>query len=154
MSKPKKRFKDTKVGQFLSQKVPSKLGVVGDVFPDAGVLGVVKGLINQQDPAVLPPEDKEKAMKLLELDMVELQEVSKRWESDMKSDSWMSKNTRPMTLIYLTVVTTLYIVLDSLDIAFDIDESWVELLKTLLVTIYVAYFGSRGFEKYSTIKKG
>ena len=110
MSKPKKRFKDTKVGQFLSQKVPSILGVVGDVLPDAGVLGVVKGLINQQDPAVLPPEDKEKAMKLLELDMVELQEVSKRWESDMKSDSWMSKNTRPMTLIYLTVVTTLYIV--------------------------------------------
>ena len=92
MSKPKKRFKDTKVGQFLSQKVPSILGVVGDVLPDAGVLGVVKGLINQQDPAVLPPEDKEKAMKLLELDMVELQEVSKRWESDMKSDSWMSKN--------------------------------------------------------------
>ena len=70
MSKPKKRFKDTKVGQFLSQKVPSILGVVGDVLPDAGVLGVVKGLINQQDPAVLPPEDKEKAMKLRDLDMV------------------------------------------------------------------------------------
>ena len=101
----------------------------------------------------MPPEDKEKAMRLLELDQIELQEVSKRWDSDMKSDSWLSKNTRPMTLIYLTVVTSLYIILDSLDIAFDIDESWVELLKTLLVTIYVAYFGSRGFEKYSSIKK-
>ena len=101
----------------------------------------------------MPPEDKEKAMRLLELDQIELQEVSKRWDSDMKSDSWLSKNTRPMTLIYLTVVTSLYIILDSLDIAFDIDESWVELLKTLLVTIYVSYFGSRGFEKYSSIKK-
>jgi hypothetical protein len=48
---------------------------------------------------------------------------------------------------------SLYIILDSLDIAFNIDESWVELLKTLLVTIYVAYFGSRGFEKYTKIKK-
>lgn len=153
MSKPKKKFKDTKVGKFLVDKVPSILGIVGDVLPDAGVLGVVKGLIDKADPTELPPEDKEKAMKLLELDMVELQEVSKRWESDMKSDSWLSKNTRPLTLVYLTIITSLYIVLDSLDIAFDIDPSWVELLKTLLVTIYVAYFGSRGFEKYSTIKK-
>lgn len=153
MSKPKKKFKDTKVGKFLTDKVPSILGIVGDVLPDAGVLGVVKGLIDKQDPAVLPAEDKEKAMKLLELDMIELQEVSKRWNSDMKSDSWLSKNTRPLTLIYLTVITSLYILLDAMDIAFDIDESWVELLKTLLVTIYVAYFGSRGFEKYSTIKK-
>lgn len=153
MSKPKKKFKDTKVGRFLVDKVPSILGIVGDVLPDAGVLGVVKGLIEKEDPAVLPPEDKEKAMKLLELDMVELQEVSKRWQSDMKSDSWLSKNTRPLTLVYLTIITSLYIVLDSLDIAFDIDPSWVELLKTLLVTIYVAYFGSRGFEKYNTIKK-
>lgn len=151
--KPKKKFKDTKVGQFLTNKVPAILGIVGDVLPDAGVLGVVKGLIEKEDPAILPPEDKEKAMKLLELDMIELQEVSKRWSSDMKSDSWLSKNTRPMTLIYLTVMMSLYIILDSLDIAFDIDESWVELLKTLLVTIYVAYFGSRGFEKYNSIKK-
>ena len=152
--KPKKRFKDTKVGKCLTDKVPAILGIVGDVLPDAGVLGVVKGLIEKEDPAILPPEDKEKAMKLLELDMIELQEVSKRWESDMKSDSWLSKNTRPMTLIYLTVIMSLYIILDSLDIAFDIDESWIELLKTLLVTIYVSYFGSRGFEKYSSIKNG
>ena len=120
--KPKKKFKDTKVGQFLTNKVPAILGIVGDVLPDAGVLGVVKGLIEKEDPAILPPEDKEKAMKLLELDMIELQEVSKRWSSDMKSDSWLSKNTRPMTLIYLTVMMSLYIILDSLDIAFDIDE--------------------------------
>ena len=151
--KKKKKFRDTKVGSFLLEKAPSILGIVGDVLPNAGVLGVVKGIIQKEDPAVLPPEDKEKALKLLEQDMVEMQEVSKRWASDMKSDSWLSKNTRPLTLIYLTVITSLYIILDAMDIAFDIDESWVELLKTLLVTIYVAYFGSRGFEKYSTIKK-
>ncbi len=151
--KPKKKFRDTKVGSFLLDKAPSILGVVGDVLPDAGVLGIVKGLIEKEPATVLPPEDKEKALKLLELDLIEMQEVSKRWDSDMKSDSWLSKNTRPITLIYLTLITSLYIILDSLNIAFDIDESWVELLKTLLVTIYVAYFGSRGFEKYTTIKK-
>ena len=110
--KVKKKFKDTKVGQFLSEKVPSILGIVGDVLPDAGVLGVVKGLIEKEPEAVLPPGDKEKAMKLLELDMIEMQEVSKRWQSDMKSDSWLSKNTRPMSLIFLTLSMVLLILLD------------------------------------------
>lgn len=151
MSKPKKKFKDTKVGKFLLGSGSKIADIVGDLLPDSGVLGVVKNLIDKDD--VMPAQDKETALKLLEQDIVEMQEVSKRWESDMKSDSWLSKNTRPMTLIYLTVMMSLYIILDSLDIAFDIDESWVELLKTLLVTIYVAYFGSRGFEKYNSIKK-
>lgn len=146
----KKKFKDTKVGQFLI----GEKGVfknLGDVLPDNGFLGVLKNLIDKDD--TLPPQDKETALKLLEMDLNEMQEVTKRWDSDMKSDSWLSKNTRPLTLIYLTFITTLYIILDSLDIAFNIDSSWVELLKTLLVTIYVAYFGSRGFEKYQSIKR-
>ena len=153
MSKPKKKFKDTKVGKFLTEKVPSILGIVGDVLPDAGVLGVVKSLIEKEDPAVLPPEDKEKAMKLLELDMIEMQEVSKRWESDMKSDSWLSKNTRPMSLIFLTLSMVLLILLDSFDWNFSVSAGWVDLLQTLLVTVYVAYFGSRGAEKFQTIRK-
>lgn len=150
MSNPKKKFKDTKVGKFLLGK-SGLVSTIGDVLPDKGVFGIVKNLIDK-DPD-LPPQDKETALKLLEMDIIEMENVSKRWDADMKSDSWLSKNTRPLTLIYLTVITTLYIILDSLHIAFDIDDSWVELLKTLLVTIYVAYFGSRGFEKYQTIKK-
>ena len=147
----KKKFKDTKVGKFL-KSIGSTLGDnVGDILPDKGLLGVFKRLLVESD--TLTPQDKETALRMLEIDLNEIQEVSKRWDSDMKSDSWLSKNTRPLTLIYLTVATTLYIVLDSLNISFDIDESWVELLKTLLVTIYVAYFGSRGFEKYQSIKK-
>jgi hypothetical protein len=147
----KKQFKDTKVGKFL-KSIGSTLGDnVGDILPDKGVLGVFKRLLNKDD--TLTPQDKETALKLLEMDIMEMQEVSKRWDGDMKSDSWLSKNIRPLTLIYLTVATTLYIVLDSLNISFDIDESWVELLKALLLTIYVAYFGSRGFEKYQSIKK-
>ena len=147
----KKPFKDTNVGKFL-KSIGSTLGDnVGDILPDNGFLGVFKRLLDKD--STLTPQDKETALKLLEMDIMEMQEVSKRWDSDMKSDSWLSKNTRPITLIYLTVATTIYIVLDSLNISFDIDESWIELLKTLLVTIYVAYFGSRGFEKYQSIKK-
>ena len=153
MSKPKKKFKDTKVGQFLTNKVPGILGVVGDVLPDAGVLGIVKGLIEKEPDIVLPPEDKEKAMKLLELDMIEMQEVSKRWDSDMKSDSWLSKNTRPMSLIFLTLSMVLLILLDSFEWSFNVSTGWVDLLQTLLVTVYVAYFGSRGAEKFQSITK-
>lgn len=145
----KKKFKDTKVGKFLIGK-SGVVDTIGDVLPDKGIFGVVKNLI--KGDTKLTPEDKETALKLLELDMLEMESVSQRWQADMNSDSWLSKNTRPLTLIYLTVITTLYIILDSLDIAFDIDGAWVELLKTLLVTIYVAYFGSRGFEKVKNIK--
>lgn len=147
----KKKFKDTKVGAFLTNAGSSIVDVVGDVLPDNGVLGIVKGLLDKDD--TLPPQDKQTALKLLEMDSQEIQEVSKRWNSDMTSDSWLSKNVRPLTLVYLTLATTIYIVLDSLNIAFDIDQAWIELLKTLLVTIYVAYFGSRGFEKYKKITK-
>ena len=147
----KKKFKDTKVGRFLAS-VGSTLGDgMGDVLPDNGVLGIFKRLISKDN--TLTPQDKETALKLLEIDSMKIQEVSKRWDSDMASDSWLSKNVRPITLIYLTLATTIYIVLDSLEISFKIDEAWIELLKTLLVTIYVAYFGSRGFEKFKKINK-
>ena len=149
----KKKFKDTKVGRFLSQKGPSIVEAVGDVLPDAGVLGLVKKLIEKEDPVVLPPQDKETALKLLEQDMVEMQEVSKRWVSDMQSDSWLSKNTRPMTLIFLTISMIILILLDSFEINFSVDKGWVDLLKSLLITVYVAYFGSRGAEKYKAISK-
>ena len=100
----KKKFSETKVGKFLSQAAPNILGVAGDILPDAGVLGMVKNLIQKDD--VLPPEDKEKALKLL----------------------------------------------DSFEIDFHVAEGWVSLLQTLLVTVYVAYFGSRGAEKFQSIK--
>jgi len=146
----KKKFNETKVGKFLSKAAPGILDLAGDVLPDAGVFGLVKNLIHK-DP-VLPAEDKEKAIKLLEMDIVEMKEVSKRWVSDMKSDSWLSKNTRPMSLIFLTVSMVLLILLDSFDWEFNVSTGWVDLLQTLLVTVYVAYFGSRGAEKFQTIK--
>ena len=149
MSDKKKKFKETKVGKFLLGAGSSIVDNIGDVLPDNGVLGVVKNLI-EKDP-VMPIKDKEEALKLLELDMVEMQEISKRWASDMQSDSWLSKNTRPLTLIFLTISMVLLVLLDSFEIAFEVDSGWVDLLKSLLITVYVAYFGSRGAEKFKTI---
>jgi len=146
----KKKFNETKVGKFLSKAAPGILNIAGDVLPDAGVFGLVKNLIHK-DP-VLPVEDKEKALKLLEQDMVEMQEISKRWASDMKSDSWLSKNTRPLSLIFLSVMTIAFIWVDSHEnISFTVEQEWISLLKTLTTTVYVAYFGSRGVEKFKTI---
>ena len=148
---PKKKFSETKVGAFLSKVAPCILGTVGDILPDNGLFGVVKNLISKDE--TMPAEDKEKALKLLEQDMVEMQEISKRWASDMKSDSWLSKNTRPLTLIFLTVSMVLLIFSDSIGDSFDVDSGWVDLLKSLLITVYVAYFGSRGAEKFKKISK-
>ena len=149
--KSKKKFKDTRVGKFLSNTAPKILSGVSDLVPDAGLLKLVGGLISKDEQ--LPPKDKEEALKLLQIDIIEMQEVSERWSADMSSDSWLSKNTRPMMLIFLTVSTWFLILMDSLEIDFLVGIEWIELLKSLLIVVYVAYFGSRGMEKYKHISK-
>ena len=68
-------------------------------------------------------------MKLIEQDIAEMKEVSSRWRSDMKSDSWLSKNTRPLALIFLTASAVLMMSIDSLHLQFNVDEEWISLLK-------------------------
>jgi hypothetical protein len=147
----KKKFNETKIGSFLSSKAPNILNAIGDVLPDQGTFGIVKNLITSDTS--IEPQDKEMAMKLLEQDIVEMKEVSSRWRSDMKSDSWLSKNTRPLALVFLTASSVFMMAVDSFHLQFDVDDAWINLLKTLLVTVYVAYFGSRGAEKITKINK-
>ena len=147
----KKTFKETKIGAFLASKAPKVLEAIGDVLPDQGGLGVVKNLITSDNK--IKAVDKEQAMKLIEQDLQELKEVSSRWRADMKSDSWLSKNTRPLALIFLTVSSVFIMSVDSFHMQFEVNTAWVDLLKTLLVTVYVAYFGSRGAEKITKINK-
>ena len=79
-------------------------------------------------------------------------QISSRWESDMKSDSWLSKNTRPMALIFLSVMAVAFIWVDGHhEISFTVEQEWIGLLKQLLTTVYIAYFGSRGVEKFKSI---
>ena len=146
----KKKFNETKVGEFIKNKAPQLLDILSGILPDLGGLGVVKRLISKDKS--IPVKDKETALKLLEQDMVEMQEVTKRWDSDMKSDSWLSKNTRPLSLVFLTVMAVALIWVDSVENApFTVSAGWVNLLQTLLTTVYIAYFGSRGAEKWKNI---
>ena len=149
--KSKKKFKDTRVGKFLTKVAPNILKGVSDIVPDAGILKLVGSLISKDD--ALAPKDKEEALKLLEIDIVEMQEVSKRWSSDMSSDNWLSKSVRPMMLIFLTVSTWILILMDSLNIEFGVSTEWIDLLKSLLITVFVSYYGSRGIEKYKYISQ-
>ena len=147
----KKKFNETKIGAFLSSKAPKILNALGDVLPNQGTLGLVKNLISSDNK--IKAIYKEQAMKLIEQDIAEMKEVSSRWKSDMKSDSWLSKNTRPLALIFLTASAVLMMSIDSFHLQFNVDQAWISLLKTLLITVYVAYFGSRGAEKITKINK-
>ena len=146
----KKKLSETKVGIFLKEKAPQILDTIGDVLPNSGGLGIIKNLISKDYS--MSKEDKEMAMKMIEMDMAEMSEVSERWKADMGSDSWLSKNTRPLSLMFLTIAMTVFILIDSFAMSnFNVKEAWVDLLQTLLTTVYIAYFGSRGAEKWKNI---
>ena len=74
-------------------------------------------------------------------------QVTERWGMDMKSDSWLSKNIRPLTLMFLVISTVLMIFIDAGVIAFEVKSSWVDLLQLVLITVIGAYFGGRSLEK-------
>ena len=73
--------------------------------------------------------------------------VTDRWKADMNSDSWLSKNVRPLVLIFLVVCTVLMIFIDAGTIAFEVEDKWVDLLQLVLITVIGAYFGGRSLEK-------
>tara|TARA_R110000824_G_scaffold292633_1_gene481021 strand:- start:132 stop:581 length:450 start_codon:yes stop_codon:yes gene_type:complete len=146
-----KKDKKTKIGKFLKSINFGKVAeVVGNV-----VSGNWKGaidVISNKDNGMTDAE-REFALAVMKLDMQEMESVTKRWSSDMTSDSWLSKNVRPMALIFLTFFTMLLIYLDFYDDTIQVPTEWIELLKSLLLGVYIAYFGSRGLEKYKSIGK-
>ena len=131
----KKKFKETRVGKFIVDKIPNLISIVGDNVTDSGVLGVVKDvLMNDKN---IPEQDKETALKLLEIDKIEMQEVTKRWIADA-SGSWLTKNVSPLVLLFLTV---------SFIIGWFMQIEELETVKELMQITFVAYFGGRSFEK-------
>ena len=85
-------------------------------------------------------------------DKQEMTEITKRWEADTSSGSWLSKNVRPMTLVLYNVATLIFIYLDSSNASFDVQNMWINLLIGNTSTINVAYFGSRYMEKRDSKK--
>jgi hypothetical protein len=134
MSKKRKKFKETKVGQFLLGK-SGLFQNLAEVIPDKGLLGALKGLIVQDN--TLSQQDKDIALEMLKLEEAEMLAVTRRWEADAMSDSWLSKNVRPLTLVFLTLVYTAGFFLD-----YELDN-----INQILLLIIGAYFGGRSFEK-------
>ena len=75
------------------------------------------------------------------------QEVTKRWESDMQSDNWLSKSVRPLSLLFLLFVLTIFTLVDFSFIDLEIKDSWIDLWQLLAITAFGAYFGGRSYEK-------
>ena len=120
------------------------------------IKGFLKSLVGDAsqiiDDVVTTKEEKmalKNAMKKMLLDSeVELQKnVTERWKADMQSDSWLSKNVRPLTLAFLLVSTVLLIFIDAGFIDFEVKNSWVDLLQLVMISVVGAYFGGRSLEK-------
>ena len=93
-------------------------------------------------------EAKRKIKELMVNHQVEVEKnVSERWKADMNSDSWLSKNVRPLVLVFTIACTMLLVFIDSGSIKFQVASQWVDLLQLVLITIIGAYFGGRSVEK-------
>ena len=107
--------------------------------------GVVDNLTTSKEEKL---EAERKIKELVSNYEVEMEKtITDRWKSDMASDSWMSKNVRPLVLIFLVVSTILLVFIDAGVIAFEVKASWVDLLQLVLITVIGAYFGGRSLEK-------
>lgn len=127
----KKKFKDTKVGQFLLDKIPD---VVGAVAGDTLAGNVIQAIIGGSE---MSDDDKQVAIKKLELERAEIDGTTRRWVADARSGSWLASNVRPLTLVFLTVS---YVV--GWYLGYPLDS-----ITGLLSIVIGGYFGSRGVEK-------
>ena len=127
----KKPFKQTAVGKFLLEKIPS---VVGAIAEDTPVGSVIQAIIGGSD---MSEKDKQIALKKLELERAEMDGITRRWVADSRS-GWLASNVRPLTLITLTLsfIGGWYMQIDGLSI-----------VKELLFVVFAGYFGGRSYEK-------
>ena len=110
-----------------------------------GVGGVIDNLHTSEEEKLEANQKIKELVSNYEVEMVKT--ITDRWKSDMASDSWMSKNVRPMVLIFLVVSTVLMIFIDAGVLSFNVEAKWTDLLQLVLITVIGAYFGGRSLEK-------
>ena len=137
-----KKLRDTKVGQWLKEKAPSVLEVVGDVLPDRGVLGVVKNIVDR-DPTL----DSTSFQAVMDAEIKAQENVTRRWEADAKSDVKLAKLIRPIMLVLLCVFFMVMMIWEGIDPNFKPPSSYISLLEILMLTVFGAYFAGRTVEK-------
>jgi len=149
---PKKQFKETTVGKLL-------LGAAGMINPTLGNLleGVTspKEAIAEITKADVSVEDKIKLQQLIyDQQNKEIQAITNRWQADAASDSWLSKNVRPLVLVWCIVVFSFAGLLDSVEsIPFNIGATWNDTFEKVMMAVVLAYFGGRSSEKVTSMVK-
>ena len=127
------------------------MNILGKIF-SSGATALVKGVGEVIDNLHTSRDEKLAAeLKVKELianyEVQMEKEISSRWEADMNSDSWLAKNVRPLTLVFLVISTVLLIFIDAGAINFVVEDKWTDLLQLVLITVIGAYFGGRSLEK-------
>ena len=127
------------------------MSILGTIFSGGakdlveGVGGVIDNLHTSKEEK-LEAENKIKNM-IMGYEAEMQKQVTEIWGMDMKSDSWLSKNIRPLVLMFLVISTVLMIFIDAGAITFEVKDTWVDLLQLVLITVIGAYFGGRSLEK-------
>jgi len=148
----KKKFKDTTVGQLL-------FGAASVINPTLG--NVLQGVTSPREAieaitkSDAPADDKVKLQQMIfEQQEKEITAITSRWEADSMSDSWMSKNVRPLVLVWCIVIFSLAGILDSVEsIPFQINNTWNDTFEKVMMAVVLAYFGGRSGEKVTSIFK-
>ena len=127
------------------------MSVLGTIF-SGGASDLVKSVGGVVDELTTTKEEKleaeRKVKELIANYQIEIEKnITDRWKAYMNSDSWLSKNVRPMVLIFLVISTVLMIFIDAGTINFNVEPKWVDLLQLVLMTTIGAYFGGRSIEK-------
>ena len=127
------------------------MSILGTIF-SSGASELVKGIGGVVDNLHTSKEEKleaeQKIKQLVSNYEVEMEkQITDRWKSDMASDSWLSKNVRPLVLVFLVITTVLMIFIDAGTISFNVEDKWTDLLQLVLITVIGAYFGGRSLEK-------
>jgi len=127
------------------------MSILGTIFSGGakdlieGVGGVIDDLHTSGEEKLAAEQKIKELVANYEVQMEK--EISSRWQADMKSDSWLSKNVRPLVLIFLVISTVLLIFIDAGVINFVVEAKWTDLLQLVLITVIGAYFGGRSLEK-------
>jgi hypothetical protein len=152
MPNPKKKFKDTTVGKLLIGAASLVNPALGSVL--SGVTSPAEAIaaIGKSD---VSGEDKIKLQQLIfEQQNKEMEAVTSRWQADSMSDSWLSKNVRPMVLVWCIVIFSIAGLLDSVEsIPFHIGELWNDTFEKVMMAVVLAYFGGRTTEKATSLFK-
>ena len=148
----KKKFKETTVGQLLfgaASIINPTLGNIlqGVTSPKEALAEITKSGVSQEDKIKLQQIIYDQQNK-------ELEAITSRWEADSMSDSWMSKNVRPLVLVWCIVIFSLAGILDSVEsIPFQINSLWNDTFEKVMMAVVLAYFGGRTTEKATSIFK-